>query len=236
MTRPTTASGSPAAPAPDPGAAADGRTLRVHRFGTPTGPFRPRGFPVNPALQPVHDHPRRRIGHLGVEQAAQDIAQHILGDAEELVQPLLATQVPRGREVRQELAHQGRNGVAGDDIDVVGGIPNLAVRQHRVGCQDRQVRFDLDAGFPQLGVQPRGRVPFQTEMQPWLIKTLEGGRSRELCDQIWVVASDEALKLERLQATRGMSEQDGLARLANQSSQEWKMQQADRVITSTGSM
>ena len=68
------------------------------------------------------------------------------------------------------------------------------------------------------------------------IKMLEGGRSRELCDQIWVVASDKALQLERLQATRGMSEQDGRQRLASQSSQEWKMQQADRVIFNTGSM
>lgn len=68
------------------------------------------------------------------------------------------------------------------------------------------------------------------------IKMLEGGRSRELCDQIWVVASDEALQLERLQATRGMSEQDGRQRLASQSSQEWKMQQADRVIINTGSI
>ncbi len=68
------------------------------------------------------------------------------------------------------------------------------------------------------------------------IKMLEGGRSRELCDRIWVVASDEALQLARLRETRGMSEQDGLARLANQSSQEWKIQQADRVIFNTGSM
>ena len=44
------------------------------------------------------------------------------------------------------------------------------------------------------------------------IKMLEGGRSRELCDQIWVVASDEALQLARLQETRGMSERDGRQR------------------------
>lgn len=68
------------------------------------------------------------------------------------------------------------------------------------------------------------------------IKMLEGGRSRELCDQIWVVASDEALQLARLQETRGMSERDGRQRLASQSSQEWKIQQADRVIANTGSM
>lgn len=68
------------------------------------------------------------------------------------------------------------------------------------------------------------------------IKMLEGGRSRELCDQIWVVASDEALQLARLREMRGMSEQDGRQRLASQSSQEWKIQQADRVITNTGSM
>ena len=68
------------------------------------------------------------------------------------------------------------------------------------------------------------------------IKMLEGGRSRELCDQIWVVASDEDLQLARLQESRGMSEQDGRQRLASQSSQEWKVQQADRVITNTGSM
>ena len=68
------------------------------------------------------------------------------------------------------------------------------------------------------------------------IKMLEGGRSRELCDQIWVVASDEAVQLERLRASRGMSEQDGRQRLASQSSQEWKIQQADRVIFNTGSI
>lgn len=68
------------------------------------------------------------------------------------------------------------------------------------------------------------------------IKMLEGGRSRELCDQIWVVVADEALQLARLRETRGMSEQDGRQRLASQSSQEWKIQQADRVITNTGSM
>ena len=68
------------------------------------------------------------------------------------------------------------------------------------------------------------------------IKMLEGGRSRELCDQIWVVASDEAMQLARLQETRGMSEQDGRQRLASQSSQEWKIQQADQVITNIGSM
>ena len=52
------------------------------------------------------------------------------------------------------------------------------------------------------------------------------------------MASDEALQLERLQATRGMSEQDQdrRQRLASQSSQEWKIQQADPVITNTGSM
>ena len=68
------------------------------------------------------------------------------------------------------------------------------------------------------------------------IKMLESGRSRELCDQIWVVASDEAMQLERLRASRGMSEQDGRQRLSSQSSQEWKIQQADQVITNTGSM
>ena len=68
------------------------------------------------------------------------------------------------------------------------------------------------------------------------IKMLEGGRSRELCDRIWVVASDEDLQLARLQETRGMSEQDGRQRLVSQSSQEWKIQQANRVITNTGSM
>ena len=34
----------------------------------------------------------------------------------------------------------------------------------------------------------------------------------------------------------GCPEQDGRQRLASQSSQEWKVQQADRVIVNTGSM
>lgn len=66
------------------------------------------------------------------------------------------------------------------------------------------------------------------------IKMLEGGKSRDLCDLIWVVTSDERMQLARLRETRGMTEDDGLQRLANQSSQEWKVEQADHVVSNIG--
>ncbi len=62
------------------------------------------------------------------------------------------------------------------------------------------------------------------------IKLLEANTSRQLCDEVWVVVSDPELQLERLQEFRGMSREEGQRRLANQSSQDWKMERADRVI------
>jgi dephospho-CoA kinase len=49
------------------------------------------------------------------------------------------------------------------------------------------------------------------------------------CDEIWVVRCDEADALARM-ATRGLDEEAARARLANQTSQEDKVAEADRVI------
>ena len=50
------------------------------------------------------------------------------------------------------------------------------------------------------------------------------------CDSIWVVRCDEADAVARVAASRGMSEEEARARLANQSSQEEKVAAADVVI------
>lgn len=66
------------------------------------------------------------------------------------------------------------------------------------------------------------------------IKLLESPL-RDRCDETWVVRCDEADALARL-ATRGMSEEDARARLANQTSQEAKLAAADRVIDGSASI
>ncbi len=79
----------------------------------------------------------------------------------------------------------------------------------------------------------------QTEAQVVIIeaiKLLEANTSRQLCDEVWVVVSDPELQLDRLQATRGMSREEGQKRLANQSSQTWKMERADRIVYNRGEL
>ncbi len=66
------------------------------------------------------------------------------------------------------------------------------------------------------------------------IKLLEANTSRQLCDEVWVVVSEPEIQLARLQATRGMSREEGERRLANQSDQAWKVKRADHVIYNLG--
>lgn len=62
-----------------------------------------------------------------------------------------------------------------------------------------------------------------------VIKLLESPL-HDRCDTVWVVRCEEADAVTRLAASRGMSEADARARLANQSSQEEKVRAADTVI------
>ena len=66
------------------------------------------------------------------------------------------------------------------------------------------------------------------------IKLLEAGTTRRLCDQVWVVTAVVAVQMQRLIAQRGMSEADARQRMAQQTSQAWKVSQADRVIANSG--
>jgi dephospho-CoA kinase len=61
------------------------------------------------------------------------------------------------------------------------------------------------------------------------IKLLESPLKDE-CNSIWVVTSDEDVQIKRLEINRGMSEEEARARLANQSSQDEKVRQADVII------
>ncbi len=62
-----------------------------------------------------------------------------------------------------------------------------------------------------------------------VIKLLESPL-HDRCDTIWVVRCEESDAVTRLAASRGMSEADARARLANQSSQDDKVRAADTVI------
>ncbi|HET6379604.1 MAG TPA: dephospho-CoA kinase [candidate division Zixibacteria bacterium] len=61
------------------------------------------------------------------------------------------------------------------------------------------------------------------------IKLLESPL-HDRCDQTWVVRCDQADALQRVMATRGMTEDQARARLASQSPQEEKVAAADVVI------
>jgi dephospho-CoA kinase len=61
------------------------------------------------------------------------------------------------------------------------------------------------------------------------IKLLESPL-HDRCDSTWVVRCDEADAVRRVAASRGMDEEAARARLANQSSQEAKVEVADVVI------
>ena len=65
------------------------------------------------------------------------------------------------------------------------------------------------------------------------IKLLEGGW-KQICDAIWVVICTPEQQLERLISTRGMRQDEALARIAAQPPQADKVAQADVVIDNSG--
>jgi dephospho-CoA kinase len=67
------------------------------------------------------------------------------------------------------------------------------------------------------------------------IKLLESGW-KPLCDAIWVVTCAPEQQIERLVATRGLSEAEARARIAAQPPQADKVAQADVVIDNSGSL
>ena len=67
------------------------------------------------------------------------------------------------------------------------------------------------------------------------IKLLDGGATYALCNEVWVITSSQETQLQRLKASRGMAREEALARMQAQSSQEFKVSRADRVIQNDGS-
>ncbi|HEX2141142.1 MAG TPA: dephospho-CoA kinase [Candidatus Limnocylindria bacterium] len=67
------------------------------------------------------------------------------------------------------------------------------------------------------------------------IKLLESPLS-DRCDQTWVVRCDEADAVQRVMATRGMTDEQARARLASQSSQEEKVRAADVIIDGSAAL
>ena len=68
------------------------------------------------------------------------------------------------------------------------------------------------------------------------IKLLEAGLSVQLCSQVWVVTAPRAEQIQRLIATRGLSEQEAILRIDAQPPQEEKVARADVVIDNSGSL
>lgn len=68
------------------------------------------------------------------------------------------------------------------------------------------------------------------------VKLLEAGLLVTLCDEVWVVASNPEVQLQRLRDHRDMDEADARKRMRMQSPQAAKINQADRVIYNNGSL
>jgi dephospho-CoA kinase len=68
------------------------------------------------------------------------------------------------------------------------------------------------------------------------IKLLEAGLSRQLCDQVWVVTAPRAQQIQRLMASRNLSEAEAILRIDAQPPQAAKVAQADVVIENAGSL
>lgn len=105
----------------------------------------------------------------------------------------------------------------------------------RIVFHDRAALRDLEAILhPRVRDEVRARLA-ELEMGEVplavveVIKLLESPLADQ-CDAIWVVRCAPADALARLAASRGMSEEEARARLANQSSQDEKIAAADVVI------
>lgn len=68
------------------------------------------------------------------------------------------------------------------------------------------------------------------------VKLLEAGSTSTLCDEIWVVVAEPAEQVRRAKVHRGMPEAETQRRMAMQSPQASKMNQADVVIRNDGSL
>lgn len=68
------------------------------------------------------------------------------------------------------------------------------------------------------------------------VKLLEAGTMVSLCDEIWVVAAQPEVQLQRLMEKRGMSAAQAQQRMGMQSPQAAKINQADRVIGNSGTL
>lgn len=68
------------------------------------------------------------------------------------------------------------------------------------------------------------------------IKLLDGGTTAHLCDEVWVVTIDPSSQYKRLHDQRNMDKASVEQRLDAQSTQEYKVSKADRVIDNSGSL
>jgi dephospho-CoA kinase len=68
------------------------------------------------------------------------------------------------------------------------------------------------------------------------IKLLEAGLSKQLCHQIWVVTAPRAQQIQRLMASRGLSQAEAALRIDSQPPQSAKIAQAHVVIENDGSL
>ncbi len=174
-------------------------------------------------------------GKSTVMQRLADHGAHIV-DADRLTHRALAT---NGAAYESAVARFGQQ-IVGDDSEINRlALGSLVFAEGKAGEQalhdleqlvhpavfdlaQQEIRAARDNNAPAVVIEA--------------IKLLEAGRLRKLCDAVWVVTTDEAEQRRRLVHERGMSETDARQRMAAQSSQAWKVSQADVIIDNSGSL
>jgi len=68
-----------------------------------------------------------------------------------------------------------------------------------------------------------------------VVKLIESGWA-QVCDEVWVVTAPEEQQVERLMATRGMSEAEARQRIAAQTPQAARLAHATVVLDNSGSL
>lgn len=125
----------------------------------------------------------------------------------------------------------------GRDVLSVDGTVNRSVLA-AMAFQDKQVLFELEKIFRPLvvaEVERLSRASTSRVVVVEAIKLLEG-ELKDRVDSVWVVDAPLAQQVERLMDTRGLSQEQALARIHAQRPQADKLAQADVVIRNDGDL
>jgi fumarate hydratase class II len=127
----------------------------------------------------------------------------------------------------------------GQDIATAPGKPIDRQKLGKIVFADEQALRDLEAIMhPAIIALMHKRLAEARPGQPAvaLVPLLFEHRLQHCFDEVWTVAVDPKVQLERLMRRNGLTEEEARNRIAKQWSQEIKKKMADRVVDNSGSL